>query len=462
MLHEKESIRHNLLSDVFASSDLAVSAPKYRFPTSEMLSRDAYQLVHDELLLDGNARQNLATFVQTWMEPEIEQIMRENIGKNIVDKDEYPRIAELEARCVHMLADLWNAPDALNTIGTSTVGSSEAAMLGGMAAKWRWRARRRAQGLPTERPNIVTGTVQVCWHKFARYWDIELREIPVEADRYTITPDEVLARCDENTMLVVPTLGLTCTLQYEPVQAIAAALDALQCQGGPDIPIHVDAASGGFLAPFVAEELCWDFRLPRVKSINASGHKFGLAPVGVGWIVWRDKADLPEDLIFKVNYLGGDMATFALNFSRPGGQVAAQYYNFMRLGRDGYRTIQQACYRTAEYLAARITKMGPFTLIYDGKGGIPGVTWTLCEGVRHPFTLFDLSDRLRCRGWQVPAYSLPANAQEVIIQRVLARHDFSRDLADLLADDIERSLEYFAKNPVSSPLTEGEAGGYRH
>ena len=233
--------------------------------------------------------------------------MNDCIDKNVVDKDEYPQIAEIESRCVNMLGDLWNSPEHANTAGCSTTGSSEAAMLGGMAMKRRWEAKRKAAGLPIDKPNLVTGPVQVCWHKFARYWDIELREIPVEQDRLLMTPEEVLKRCDENTIGVVPTLGVTFTCQYEPVQAVALALDKLEAEQGLDIPIHVDGASGAFLAPFCAPDLVWDFRIPRVKSINASGHKFGLAPLGVGWIIWREASDLPEDLIFWVNYLGGNM-----------------------------------------------------------------------------------------------------------------------------------------------------------
>jgi glutamate decarboxylase len=384
------------------------------------------------------------------------------LDKNMIDKDEYPQTAELEARCVHILADLWNSPDAANTLGTSTTGSSEAAMLGGMALLWNWRKRQQAAGKPIDQPNLVTGPVQVCWHKFTRYWGVEHREIPMDGDRLIMNADEVLARVDENTIGVVPTLGVTFTCAYEPVEEVAAALDRVQETTGLDVPIHVDGASGGFLAPFVEPDLVWDFRLPRVKSINTSGHKFGLAPLGVGWIVWRDAADLPEDLIFQVNYLGGDMPTFALNFSRPGGQVVAQYYNFLRLGREGYRKIHEAGYQTARFLADEIAEMGPFELIHDGRGGIPGLAWKLREDRRHPFTLFDLADRLRVTGWQVPAYTLPPNRQDLAIQRILVRHGFSRDLASLLLDDYRRALRHLDAHPHAKPLTGAEASGFRH
>jgi len=461
-LHEKDSVRDQLLDDVYASSDLSVSMPKYKFPADEHEPRHVYQVVHDELMLDGNSRQNLATFCQTWAEPEVHKLMDECLDKNMIDKDEYPQTAELESRCVHMLADLWNSPDATNTLGCSTTGSSEAAMLGGMALKWRWREKMKAQGKPTDKPNLICGPVQICWHKFARYWDIELREIPMEKDRLIMSPEEVIKRCDENTIGVVPTLGVTFTCQYEPVKEVCDALDTYQEETGLDIPVHVDAASGGFLAPFVEPELLWDFRIPRIKSINASGHKFGLSPLGVGWIVWSEKEDLPEDLIFWVNYLGGNMPTFALNFSRPGGQIVAQYYNFLRLGREGYRRIQQACYDTAQTIADTIGKLGPFEIIYDGRGGIPALSWSLKEGIDHGYTLYDLSDRLRSRGWQVAAYSMPANREDLVIMRILVRHGFSRDLGDLFLTDMKRCMDYFKRNPVTNPLTETEAGGYSH
>lgn len=461
-LHRRHNAGKKALDVTQASGDLSLSVPKYKIPPAERSARTAYALVHDELLLDGNSRQNLATFCTTWIEPEARALLEECIDKNMCDKDEYPQTAEIENRCVHIMADLWNSPDGANTIGCSTTGSSEAAMLGGLAAKWRWRAKRRAQGKPIDKPNLVCGAVQVCWHKFGRYFDVEVREVPVEGDRLMIGPDEVLARCDENTIMVVPTLGLTMSCQYEPVEAIAHALDKLERDTGLDIPIHVDAASGGFLAPFCQPDIVWDFRLPRVKSINASGHKFGLAPLGVGWVVWRDHTDLPEDLIFRVNYLGGDMPTFALNFSRPAGQIVCQYYNFLRLGFEGYRRVQNACYHTAQHLAAEIGKMGPFRIIHDGNGGLPAVCWTLRDSAHSQFSLYDLSDRLRARGWQVPAYSMPPNREDLVVQRILVRHGVGRDLGDILLEDIGRSLATLEKHPVSHPLTENEAGGYNH
>lgn len=455
-------MREMLEDDVYATEDLAGSLPVAKFPSGEEAARDVYAAVRDELMLDGNSRQNLATFCQTWAEPELRDLMSECFDKNIVDKDEYPQTAEIESRCVKLLADLWNAPG--EAVGTSTTGSSEAAMLGGMGMKRRWEALRRAEGKSIDKPNLVTGPVQVCWHKFARYWDVELREIPVERERVLMTPEEVLKRCDENTIGVVPTLGVTFTGGYEPVAAVAAALDGYEKKTGLDIPIHVDGASGGFLAPFCAPDLEWDFRLSRVRSINASGHKFGLSPLGVGWVLWREEKDLPEELVFWVNYLGGNMRDIALNFSRPGGQVVCQYYNFLRLGREGYRRVHGACYETARFLAEGIEKLGPFKVLYGGEreAGIPAVCWRMKDGSDPGFGLYDFADRLRTRGWQVPAYGLPANCEDLVIQRILVRHGLSRDLATLLLGDMKAALDYFSKHPMVKPLTEEEASGFHH
>lgn len=432
---------------LLGTAHLDMPLPRNHFPSRQHPPSAVYQAIRDELLLDGNSRQNLATFCQTWLEPEVHRLLDDCVDKNMIDKDEYPQTAELEDRCVKMIANLWNAPDR-DPVGCSTTGSSEAAMLGGMAMKWRWRARQQVAGRSTDRPNLVCGPVQVCWHKFARYWDVELREIPMEEGRLLMTPAEVIARCDENTIGVVPTLGVTFNGRYEAVKEVSEALDELQRETGLDIPIHVDGASGGFLAPFCAPDLAWDFRLPRVKSINASGHKFGLAPLGCGWVVWRQRADLPKELIFDVNYLGGSMPTFALNFSRPGGQVVAQYYNFVRLGRDGYTKLHASCYRTASYLAREIASLGPFELLFDGDPahGIPAVCWTIRDGVDANYTLFDLADRLRMRGWQVPAYTLPARREDVVVQRILIRADVSRDLASILIRDMKTAIDFLTRS----------------
>jgi glutamate decarboxylase len=446
--------------EIYASELANRSLPKYKLPDRSVAPAVAYSLVRDELILDGNARQNLATFCTTWVEPEVRQLMGDCVDKNMIDKDEYPQTAEIESRCVHIIADLWNSPEAGTTIGCSTTGSSEAAMLGGLALKWQWRKRRQAAGKAADRPNLVCGPVQVCWKKFARYFDVELREIPLKSQATGMTAEQVSEYCDENTIGVVPTLGITFTGSYEPVKQISAALDALQKETGLDIPLHVDAASGGFIAPFIQPELEWDFRIRRVKSINTSGHKYGLSPLGVGWVIWRDTAELPEELIFRVDYLGGSMPTFALNFSRPGGEIIAQYYNFIRLGREGYRAIQQACADTAQFLAREIAGMEPFELIYDGKGGLPAICYTLKDPVNSDFSLYDLADRVRMRGWQIASYPLPPNRQDTVVQRILIRNGVSRDMASLLAGDIHRAIEYFKKHPA--PRTGEHRISYHH
>ena len=416
-----------------------VEVPRYALPRGEMEPATAYQLVHDELMLDGNARLNLATFVSTWAEPEARLLMAECAEKNMIDKDEYPQTAELETRCVHMLSRLWNAPDPEQSIGCSTTGSSEAAMLGGLALKRRWQHRRRAEGKPADRPNLVMGVnVQVCWEKFANYFEVEPRYVPMEGDRFILSPETAVELCDENTIGVVAVLGSTFDGSYEPVAEIAAALDDLQERTGIDVPIHVDGASGAMIAPFLDPDLEWDFRVPRVASINTSGHKYGLVMPGVGWALWRDAAALPDDLVFHVNYLGGDMPTFALNFSRPGAQVVAQYYNFLRLGFEGYRLVQQTCRDVATRLAREIAKLGPFALVTDGSQ-LPVFAVRLREEVTG-FSVFDVSAAMRERGWLVPAYTFPENRTDLAVLRIVIRNGFGHDLADLFLDDLRRVL----------------------
>ena len=447
--------------DVFASAAMVNPAPKDAFPSFERPARDAYQLVRDELLLDGVSRMNLATFCTTWLEPEAAHLMADSIAKNIIDKDEYPQTAEIERRCVALVADLFHAPDPAGTVGTSTTGSSEAAMLSGLAAKWRWRAKRKAAGLDDSRPNLVCGPVQVCWEKFARYFDVELRQVPMP-EGHLLTPEAAVAHCDENTIAVVATFGQTFTGLYEDVAGISAALDDLQERTGLDIPLHVDAASGAFVAAFCAPDLTWDFRLPRVKSINASGHKTGLAPLGSGWAIWREAADLPDELVFEVNYLGGELPTFGLNFSRPGGQVIVSYYLFLRLGRDGYVKVQNAAYTVAQRIAEGIRELDLFDLVFDADPakGIPAVTWTARDG--DDGKLFDLAQELRMRGWLVPAYTLPPDQQQHAVQRIVVRHGMSIDMAELLLADMRRSLDALARAPRGAHVLASDAAGFNH
>jgi glutamate decarboxylase len=433
--------------------------PRHRIPDDEMAPDVAYQIIHDELMLDGNARMNLATFVTTWMEPQAEKLMAECLDKNMIDKDEYPQTAELEMRCVNTLSRLWNAPDADQATGCSTTGSSEAAMLGGLALKRLWQKRRGEAGKPADRPNLVMGiNVQVCWEKFANYWDVEMRLVPMEGDRFNLSAEEAVAHCDENTIGVVAILGSTFDGSYEPIQEICKALDDFEERTGIDVPVHVDGASGAFVAPFVDEDLEWDFRLPRVASINASGHKYGLVYPGVGWIVWRDADALPEDLIFWVNYLGDNMPTFALNFSRPGAQVVAQYYNFLRLGFEGYRAVQSYARDVATSLADQIEKLGPFKLLTRGDE-LPVFAFTLADEVDN-FTVFDVSNALRERGWLVPAYTFPENRTDLAALRVVVKRGFGHDMANLLVGDLQRQLPRLQKQ--AAPLHDGTATGFSH
>jgi glutamate decarboxylase len=445
------------INPMLAMPDRPGVVPRFRMPEAMIAPDVAARLVRDELILDGNARLNLATFVTTWMEPEAAALMADTFDKNMIDKDEYPQTAELELRCVNMLAALWHGHAGGQATGTSTTGSSEAAMLGGMALLWRWRARARAAGRPVEKPNLVMGiNVQVCWEKFCRYWDVEPRYAPMEGGRRHLTGPEAVQRCDENTIGVVAILGSTFDGSYEPVKEIADALDGLQRERGLDVPLHVDAASGGFVAPFIQPDLEWDFRLPRVQSINASGHKYGLVYPGVGWALWRDADALPEDLVFRVNYLGGDMPTFALNFSRPGSQVVAQYYNFLRLGVEGYRAVQQGCQDVARWLSRGIAGLGPFELLTDGSE-LPVFAFKLRDDVTN-FTVFDVSRALREHGWQVPAYTLRANLEDVAVLRIVVRNGFSGDMAEILLGHLERAVrEDLSKLPAPLHLPHVEA-----
>lgn len=415
------------------------AVPRLTLPKTMMHPESAYRFIHDELMLDGNARLNLATFVTTWMDPEADRLMAESFDKNMIDKDEYPSTAAIEARAVAMVADLFHAPDLSDTdpssvTGVSTLGSSEAVMLAGLAMKWRWRQAREAAGKDASKPKLIMGAnVQVVWEKFCRYFDVEPVYLPMAPGRYVITAEQVRDAIDENTIGVCAILGTTFTGEFEPIGEIAAALDAVAAKGGPDVPLHIDAASGGFVAPFIHPDLEWDFRNPRVVSINVSGHKYGLTYPGIGFVIWRGREYLPEDLVFRVNYLGGDMPTFTLNFSRPGNQVVGQYYNFLRLGHEGYREIMEALRDTAVWIGEQINEIAGLSLVSDGSA-IPVVAFARTDA--HGYTVFDVSHELRAMGWQVPAYTMPEGAQDVAVLRIVVREGFSRDLAARLIGDL--------------------------
>ena len=415
-----------------------LTVPVDRIPDHGIPGEAAYQIVHDEAMLDGNARLNLATFVTTWMDDYANRIYAESYDKNMIDKDEYPATAAIEAKCTTMIAKLWNAPGA--TVGVSTVGSSEACMMGGLAFLKRWKAARRAAGKSTENPNMVmSSAVQVVWERFCRYWDVELRAVPITLAEPVLTPKTMLDHIDENTIGVVGILGVTYTGGYEPIADLAAALDDLQQRTGLDVPLHVDGASGGMIAPFLQPELKWDFRLPRVHSISTSGHKYGLIYPGLGWVVWRSKDLLPEEMVFDVAYLGSEMPTLGLNFSRPAAQVLLQYYAFLRLGRHGYYNVQAVSQRVARHLSSAIGGMSQFELLSDGSD-TPVFAWRLADDFDGVWTLPQLSDRLRWYGWQVPAYTMPADIENVEVMRIVVRNGLGMDLAHKLIADLKASI----------------------
>ena len=434
--------------------------PKYELPERSVSEKVAYLLIQDELQLDGRPAQNLASFCTTWMEPEVDRLIQQGLHYNLADEDEYPHVIQIQERCINILANLFHVPSNENggAVGTATIGSSEAIMLAGLAMKWNWKKQRKEKGLPADRPNIVIGNnVQVCWKKFARYFDVDCKYIPLEPGRYVITPRQVADTVDENTIGVCAVLGSTFTGEFEPVREINDALQNVNEAEGFDIPIHVDGASGGFVAPFLYPELEWDFRVPLVRSINVSGHKYGLCYPGIGWAVWRDKSLLPEELVFKVNYLGGEMETFNLNFSRPASGVLGQYYNFLRLGKEGYSNIIRSLKQNSDYIRDRLNETGRFTMLSDNRS-LPLVAFSVKP--EDPYTAFDLSHRLREKGWIVPAYTMPAHAESVTCLRIVVREGMSREVADDLVDDIGEATEDLCrtrpKKEADPPPQDGE------
>ncbi|KAH0931668.1 hypothetical protein HID58_008785, partial [Brassica napus] len=431
----------------FASRYVRTSLPRFRMPENSIPKEAAYQIINDELMLDGNPRLNLASFVTTWMEPECDKLIMASINKNYVDMDEYPVTTELQNRCVNMIAHLFNAPlgETETAVGVGTVGSSEAIMLAGLAFKRKWQNKRKAEGKPFDKPNIVTGAnVQVCWEKFARYFEVELKEVKLREGYYVMDPEQAVEMVDENTICVAAILGSTLNGEFEDVKLLNDLLVLKNKETGLDIPIHVDAASGGFIAPFLYPELEWDFRLPQVKSINVSGHKYGLVYAGIGWVVWRNKEDLPDELIFHINYLGADQPTFTLNFSKGSSQVIAQYYQLIRLGHEGYRNVMENCRENMIVLREGLEKTGRFSIVSKDEG-IPLVAFSLKDNSSH--TEFEISEMLRRYGWIVPAYTMPANAEHITVLRVVIREDFSRTLAERLVMDIEKVMHELDELP---------------
>jgi len=446
---KKKSNEKEVVSTTYANRFFTKPVSRYHMPDEGMDADVVYQLIHDELNIDGNPALNLASFVTTWMEPQAEKLIMETLNKNLVDQDEYPQTGIIQERVINMLAQLFHAPENKEYIGTATIGSSEAIMLGLLAHKWRWRKKREQMGKPTQNPNIVIGAdVHVVWEKFARYFDVEMRIIPMKRDRYILSVEDVKQQIDENTICVGVVMGTTFTGQLDPVEEVNAMLEVMEKEKGWDIPIHVDGASGGFILPFLYPDFKWDFRLSHVRSINVSGHKYGLVYPGIGWLIMKDKAELPKELIFYVNYLGSEEATYTLNFSRGSAMVAAQYYNLLRLGRNGYRQIMENSLTNARYLAAKINEIKYLDLINkDIKLPILALTVAKSAG----FDVYQISDKLRERGWIVPAYSLPADADDIKVLRIVIKENFSRDMADLLIQDILRFTKELTGEKKTKP-----------
>jgi len=445
-------------SSTFSARYFREEIPKYELPPKSMPANAAYQLVHDELNLDANPALNLASFVNTWMEPEAIKLINESLHKNFIDHDEYPQSEVIHNRCVNILSRLFNSPEECASIGTATVGSSEAIMLALLAHKWTWKKRMEAIGKAADKPNIVFGSeVHVCWEKYAKYFDVEPRIVPIKADCFTISVEGVAELLDENTICVGAILGTTYTGQADPIREMNGLLIKVKEEKGWDIPLHVDAASGGFVIPFTQPDFEWDFRLERVKSINTSGHKYGLVYPGIGWVLWREESDFPKELIFRVNYLGGWMPTYTLNFSRGSSMVIAQYYNFLRLGKEGYTNIMRNCLDNAVYLAGKYRDTKKFEII-NGGDTLPIVAMRLPDSVDN-YTVFDLSAKIRERGWVMSAYTMPPNAESIAIMRVVVREDFSRDMADILFEDTMKAVAWLEKHGGSEEMPREKGRG---
>lgn len=444
MLYTRENIKEDEFNTpIFGSIESGSKMPKSALGKGPIAPNIAYRLIKDELMNEGNARLNLATFCQTYMEDEATKLMSETLEKNAIDKSEYPQTTEIENRCISIIADLWNASKDESYIGTSTVGSSEACMLGGMAMKFRWRNRAEKLGLDLtkRKPNLVISSgYQVCWEKFCVYWDIELRTVPMDESHMSLDVDKVLDYVDEYTIGIVGLLGITYTGKFDDIKALDAKVEEYNKTTEHKVYIHVDGASGAMFTPFINPELEWDFRLKNVVSINTSGHKYGLVYPGLGWIIWRDEEFLPKELIFEVSYLGGNMPTMAINFSRSASQIIGQYYNFVRLGFEGYREVHQRTKEVAMYLSREIEATGLFKIYNDG-ANLPIVCYRIKNENSIPWTLYDLADRLAMKGWQIPAYPLPESLQDTIIQRIVCRADLSMEMAELFIKDLKVAIK---------------------
>ncbi|MQW22484.1 MULTISPECIES: glutamate decarboxylase [unclassified Lactococcus] len=449
---------------IFATKEAGEDILLKKLRKAPISANTAYQLIKDEFIDEGNARQNLATFCQTFMEDEAVKLMSETFEKNAIDKSEYPNTAKIETSCINILSDLWNAPGK-DYIGTSTVGSSEACMLGGMAMKFKWRKEAQERGLDvyTKRPNLVISSgFQVCWEKFCVYWDVEMRTVPIDEKHMSLNIDSVMDYVDDYTIGIVGILGITYTGKYDDIKALDKKVEKYNKENNRQLGIHVDGASGAMFAPFVFPELEWDFRLKNVVSINTSGHKYGLVYPGVGWILWRDKAYLPEELVFNVSYLGGSMPTMAINFSRSASQIIGQYYNFYRYGFDGYKEIHLRTQKAAMSIAKAVEEEGLFEIYNDGKN-IPIVCYKLKDDADVNWNLYDLADRLQMKGWQIPAYPMPESIEDTIVQRFVCRADLGQNMVVSLIEDFKEAIAELNKaNVTFHKDEEAHATGFTH
>ncbi len=443
MSKQKSSSENSLLAPVYGSRWDTAAVPKKELPDNSMREDQAFQIIRDEMNLQGNPALNLATFVTVWMESSAEELMKLGAMYNLVDEDEYPQLKKIEDRVIKMQASLFNVPNDCEPTGVTTVGSSEAIMLGLLAHKWAWRKKRREAGLDNSKPNVIFGAdVHTCWEKFARYFDVDMKVIPMQPGKYTINADDVQPLIDENTIAVGAIVGTTFTGQVDDVAGINKLLLKHKQKTGQDIPIHVDAASGGFVMPFIQPNFKWDFRLEQVRTINVSNHKFGLVYAGMGSLIFRDKSDLPEELPFQINYLGGSMDNYSLNFSKSSANLMAQYYNFIRFGKEGYQRIMDAVMNNAQMLEEYLVKTGYFEILTDTKF-LPVVVVKLKDD--KDFTVYDISSELKKYGWIIPAYSLPPNAEETVVLRMVVKENFSHDLAEKLLEDIQQVIKELSR-----------------
>ncbi len=455
--------QNNFSEPIFGSHQMREPAPAEFIPKLSTASEIAYQIVKDETFPQTQPRLNLATFVTTYMDEYGTKLMNESVGINYIDETEYPRVAVMCGRCINMVANMWNSPEKAEwKTGAVGIGSSEACMLGGVAAWLRWRDRRKAQGKPYDKPNLVMSTAyQVVWEKFCQLWQIEMRTVPITREHITLDIDEAIKMCDENTICIVPIAGVTWTGMNDDIEGLDKALDKFNAKTGYDIPIHVDAASGGFILPFLNPKKKWDFRLKWVLSISTSGHKYGLVYPGLGWVIWKDKKYLPDQMSFSVNYLGANISQVGLNFSRPAAQILAQYYNFIHLGEEGYKEIHSNSMEIAKYCHEQIGKMDCFKNYCETLEN-PLFIWSLNPAfdIVAKWTLFDLQDKLMQSGWMVPAYTMPKDIEDMVVMRIVVRQGMSRDMADMLIEDIINAVTELEKlkYPTQSRIKEQKKG----